>query len=146
MSTNNAIGSRILVDSNVLVGLYNKTDSLHQKSRSLMKKLESLESALFVTNYILLELYTVISQRVGKPAALKFGEDIKREKPFTGIIWISEEKDEKTWEIFKKVKNKDVSFVDCNNIAIALEEDLKIATFDKNLIKLQKDFGFEVLI
>ena len=133
----------ILLDTNVLVSLYNTKDSLHPKAVALFQSLAKLKVQLVVSNYILLETYTILSQRSGKRQALEFGIFVRTKKPFL-TRYISEDLDEKTWDVFKKVKNKDISFVDCSIIALAMQEDFELATFDRKILTLQSQFGFKI--
>jgi len=133
----------LLLDANVLVSLYNRRDSLHRKAVTLFQSLAKLKVQLVVSNYILLETYTIIAQRSGKRQALEFGIFVRTKKPFL-IKHISENLDEETWEIFTKIKDKNISFVDSSIIAIALQEDLELATFDRKILTLQPQFGFKI--
>lgn len=133
----------VFLDTNVLVALYNKKDLLHKRALKVFKILSAQKARLVISNYVLLEIYTILSQRAGKRKAIEFGRMVRSKKPFL-IKRITEELEEKTWEIFKKIKDKNLSFVDCSVIAVVLQEDCQLLSFDKKIIKLKKQFGFRL--
>lgn len=133
----------VIVDTNVLVALYNTKDSQHKKALKVFDTLSDLKARLVVSNYILLEIYTILSQRAGKKQALEFGGLVRKKKPFI-VKRIAKAADEGTWRIFEKVRNKNISFVDCSIMFLALEGNYEIVTFDEKIVKLQKQFGFSL--
>lgn len=133
----------VFLDTNVLVALYNKKDLLHQEALKIFKTLSSQKARLVVSNYVLLEIYTILSQRAGKKKAIEFGTMVRSEKPFL-IKRVSEGLEEKSWEVFISIKDKNLSFVDSSIIAVVVQEDYQLLTLDKRITKLQKRFGFRL--
>lgn len=135
--------SRVFVDSNYFVALFNPHDALHKKSLDLARALDARESRLIISNLVFLEVVTVLSQRRGKKAALKVGEYLLS-SPRVEVVHVDEELNQSTWNIFKEVTEKDVSFVDCSIIAILKAENIAdILTFDtRDFHALQKRFRF----
>ena len=133
----------VLLDSNVIIALYNQNDALHKRALETFKKLAETKIKLVISNYLLLEIYTILSQRDSKKTALEFGDLIRNEKPFL-IQRIDDEMEEQSWQIFTKIKDKDVSFVDSSIIAQVLEGNYRLVTFDQKIIKLQRQFNFSL--
>lgn len=133
----------VFLDTNVLVALYNRKDLLHKKSLNLFRNFSAKKARLVISNFVLLEIFTILSQRAGKKKAIEFGKIVRNKKPFL-IKRIIPQLEEKTWQVFVKVKDKNLSFVDCSLIALVLQENYPLATFDKKIIKLQKQFGFRL--
>lgn len=104
----------VFLDTNVLVALYNKKDLLHQEALKIFKTLSAQKARLVVSNYVLLEIYTILSQRAGKKKAIEFGTMVRSEKPF----------------LIKRVSEG--------------LEDYQLLTLDKRITKLQKRFGFRL--
>jgi len=133
----------VFIDTNVLISLYNIKDSLHKKAMVVFKRLSLIKARLVISNYVLLETYTILSQKAGKKNAIEFGKLIRKENPFI-IKWVEEKDDAKVWEIFKKVKDKNVSYVDCSILTLVTLEDYELATFDQKIQKLADNFGFKL--
>lgn len=133
----------VFIDTNVLVSFYNRRDSLHKKALKVFKSLSSIKAKLIISNYVLLEVYTILSQKAGKKNAIEFGKLVRKEKPFF-IKWVEEKDDEKIWEVFQKVKDKNVSYVDSSVVAIVVSGDYGLCTFDQKLQKLTNNLGFKL--
>ena len=111
----------IFADTSALVSLFNPLDPNHEKAKILAKRMQ-IKSYL-ISNYTFAETVTILSQKVGKEKATYSGELMK--KRFKEIK-IDPKIDDLAWEIFKKQKSKNVSFVDCTTFAL-----FKIGVFDK---------------
>ncbi|MBU2591923.1 MAG: PIN domain-containing protein [Patescibacteria group bacterium] len=123
---------RVFVDANFFVALFNPKDSLHKEAIRISRKLKKYKKELVVSNFIFLEVVTVVSQKMCKRAALVLGKELLAGK--VEIIHVTEKLNRLSWDIFKKVADKDVSFVDCSVLAIMKEEEIKeLLTFDKKL-------------
>lgn len=133
----------VFIDSNYFIALFNPFDTLHERARVIGEKILTQDINLVISNFILLEVLTVVSQKVGKYAAVGTGKKI-RENPLIEIIHIDEFLQEKSWEIFQEIKRKDVSFVDCSILTVMKAEGIeKLLTFDTDDFKaLQKQHKF----
>lgn len=118
----------VFTDSSALVALFNPQDPNHNKAKSITKKYKIKSFA--ISDYIFAETVTVLSQKVGKNEAIYAGEFIKRRCLKVGI---NEDILNLSWEIFKKQKSKNVSFVDCTTIALFQKGMFnKLFTFDSD--------------
>lgn len=123
---------RILVDADAFVALAKEDDANHKKAVEVLGALNERPVSFLTTNYVFLEVVTVLSVRVGRTAALAFIDSMRSvDSPFP-VHRISEELDDSAVEIFTKQTSKNVSFVDCSNIAVcrALHVD-SVFSFDK---------------
>lgn len=135
--------SSIFIDTSFLCAFYNKNDSQFDKSNTYIELLNNRK--LYTSNFVLLEAYTVLSQRVSKKVALEFGKIINDIEGIT-TIRIDESTENNAWEIFEKITDKDMSYVDCSSIAIMHEYSIKqILTFDSHLKKHSKQFRFKIV-
>ena len=129
----------IFVDSNAFIAIRNLNHPLHQPAIRISSHLVNENGYLITTNIVIAEVFTVLSMRVNKMVAVQFGKDLeKQEMP---IVFIDEFYHRKAWEIFQKIKDKNVSFFDCTSFAVM--EDLgihKAFSFDKEF----KKYGFEI--
>lgn len=133
----------IFFDASYYVSLANKNDSNHHRSISISKTLENKPHYPFISNFIFLETVTIISQRAGRKKSILFGEYLKNK---IEIVKITDLLEQKTWELFKQIKDKDVSFVDCSTLAVLKEKNItQIVTFDHHFEKFSKQFAFSVI-
>src|SRR3989344_6775155 len=100
----------IFVDTNFYVSLENKADSNHEQAKEALTSLIPKNPQFFTTNLVLYETVTVLSIRVGREAAIYFKENFD---PETRIFWLDKQTETKAWSLFKRIKDNDVSFVDC---------------------------------
>ena len=129
----------IFVDTNFYVSLENKADSNHEQAKEALTSLIPKNPQFFTTNLVLYETVTVLSIRVGREAAIYFKENFD---PETRIFWLDKQTETKAWSLFKRIKDKDVSFVDCYSFALLEELEIKeVLTFDRDFAKQ----GFKLL-
>lgn len=125
-------GSLILVDSDAFVAMVKKKDTNHIKAKQLYDRLEKLYVSFATTNYVFSEVITVISQKLNHEAAIDFIDSMKSPDCIYNFIWITPEIEEMAIEIFKRQTSKNVSFVDCTNMALIRHDHLDaIFSFDE---------------
>ncbi|MBI2645068.1 type II toxin-antitoxin system VapC family toxin [Candidatus Uhrbacteria bacterium] len=138
-----ATGERIFIDSNYLVALFNPADSLHIHAKKIATQLDITKRDFVVSNFIFLEIVTVLSLRQGRRSACEAGEYLH--SPSIEMIHIDYVLQRETWNIFHSVQVKDVSFVDCSIIAVMYTEGIDtLLTFDSHFKKLQRDHRFKL--
>ncbi|MBL7159235.1 PIN domain-containing protein [Candidatus Microgenomates bacterium] len=137
--------NRLFVDSNFFIALFNPTDALNQKALTISKKLKKENPRLYISNFVFLEVVTVLSQRVSRKAAISLGNHLLKDRQLE-IIHIDKQLNKLTWKIFQNIKKKNVSFVDCSILAAMKAEGIKkLLTFDQSdFLSLKKycRFGF----
>ncbi len=121
---NNIRKQTVFVDSDAFVALAKEDDANHGKAVALLNKLFNQPVVFLTSNYVFLETVTVISMRVGREPALAFINSIK--SPSNGFLvhWIDETLEDKAIEIFKQQTSKNVSFVDCVNMAFMRQNQI----------------------
>lgn len=133
----------LFIDTNYLCAYYNKLDSLHDKAKKISPSLK--EFNVIISNFILLESYTVISQRVSKKYALLFKKDMYNQK-FYSIFWIDKMLEQETWDIFASIKDKNFSYVDASILAVIKKGGInQLLSFDKGFSQFQKEFKFTLM-
>ena len=135
---------RVFIDSNYFIALANPKDSLHSEAMRIAPFLEGGDIEIVLSDYIFLEVVTVISQRVGKRSALAMGRKL-RSTPGITLIKIDAQTHNSAWKIFQEVIHKNISFVDCSIIALMRDEDIyKLLTFDMDdFNKLRRYYNFD---
>lgn len=131
---------KVFVDSNIYISLLNKNDTTHKNALVILDELEKEEAELFISNYILSECLTLISQRFGHINAIQFRDDIY--KGNTRVLITDKEIEDLSWDIFKNCKDKNISYVDSTNIAFCKKYLLdELISLDKSLINLYKNLS-----
>lgn len=127
----------IFIDSNAFIAIRNKRHPLHGKAIRISSQ---IIEPLVCTNIVIAETLTILSMRVNKSIAIQFGKEIKQQN--IQIVHIDEIYQEKAWNIFQKIKSKDVSFFDCTSFAVMESFNIKkVFSFDEDF----KKYGFEPL-
>lgn len=125
----------IYIDASFYLSLLIPSDSNHQKA--LKNAREVVDAQYFTTQTVLGEVITVGSQRFDKDLTIKFIEAILNGP--TIIILENRSLIDSAWKIFKKVKSKNISWVDCFSQAVILNKKIKeVLTFNKDFLKLSK--------
>ena len=133
----------LFIDTNYLCAYYNKLDSLHEKAKKLFPELSKFN--IIISNFILLECYTIISQRASRNHALIFKEDMYTQKYYR-IAWIDKMLEQETWHIFASIKDKNFSYVDASILAVMKKEKSNhLLSFDAGFAQLQNTFGFALV-
>ncbi len=137
--------TRVFVDTNYFLALLNPQDSLHVRALDLAKRIEDPKLSLVVSNLILLESVTLLAMKRGRQVAIEFGEYLQNNKRIK-IVQVDDEIQKKTWEIFKKVGVKDVSYVDCSILAVMQTEGIStLVSFDKHFVDLKKIAKYKII-
>lgn len=106
----------ILVDSDALFALNSKDDANFEKARQISRSLNKKGFEFTISNFVLAETVTLLSYRVSHRKAAGFLQKlIKDQFPF---IRVDKELENLAYQIFKKQTSKNVSVVDCANMAI----------------------------
>lgn len=112
------ISQKVFVDSDAYVALSKEDDNKHKKAVIIFNKLLNNKTYFFTSNYVFSEVVTVLSLRLNHSAAMNFIKTIKSSPDFYDIKWVNEDIEEKAIEIFSRQTSKNVSFVDCCNMAV----------------------------
>lgn len=122
----------IILDSSVWIAYLRLDDSLHKKADQLMHSHEEIH--FFVPEYILLEVATILKQKVSALVAVDFVKEILNGGWAT--ILPMNEWFRQTAKVFYENQKTDLSFVDCS--LVALNSEYKVYTFDQKLKKALK--------
>ena len=133
----------IFVDSNFFVASFAEEDSQHAKALSLIQELFKKQT-IVISNFIFLEVVTVLSQRFGRELAIASGNRLLSD-PRIRIIYIDQELQRTSWDIFQEIKKKNMGFVDCSIMAAMEAENInRLLTFDRtDFAPLRKRFHFK---
>lgn len=120
----------IFVDTSFYLPLLNPKDTNYKKALNISKSLKNPQ--LITSQAVLGEVLTVGSMRINKKKTIRFVSEIMGGA--TKIILEKPVLIDMAWKKFKKIKSKNVSWVDCFSITII--EKLKI----EKLLAFDQDF------
>jgi predicted nucleic acid-binding protein len=117
----------IIFDSNVWIGYFNVSDTTHKRAVAVFEKHSG--QSIILTEYILLEVATVLKQQIGPVATSRIITALLQ----TDTIQVLESAAyfQATLQQFLTTKEKHLSFVDTSLLTLA--NDFTIVTFDKKL-------------
>lgn len=129
----------IFIDTSAYYALYKLDDKHHQKALKIAQNILRSTGENITTNIIITECLTLISMRVSKEKSLQLGEIIHGSK--IQIVFVDQQYHQKALDIFRKIKDKDVSFADCTSFAVMGSLGIRKAfSFDEDFQR----FGFEI--
>ena len=105
----------IFVDTGALFAAANAKDKDHQKAKDFLTKLAEEKVILLVTNFIIAEIYTLMLRKIGRDKAI---EHLEKLRNTAEIERVSEEDENKAWQIILRYRDKDFSYVDATSFAV----------------------------
>lgn len=131
---------RLFVDTSAWLALNNKNDQYHDEAVSKITKVRQQKIQLVTSEYVFDESITIIRYRISHRAAVAFGDALISSN-VASIEDITNEERLKAWVLFKKYRDKDLSFTDCTSFALMVKLKLQKAfSFDNHF----KQVGFEL--
>lgn len=133
---------KIFVDSDAFVAFLKADDNNHFKAEKYFNELKAKNALFMTSNYVFAEVVTVLSQRIAHSVAVDFIQNIRSFENAMTIRWITEEIEGAAINIFIGQKSKNVSFVDCTNMALMEHFHMDaIFSFDE----IYKKNGFKMI-
>jgi predicted nucleic acid-binding protein len=131
---------RLFVDTSAWLALNDKNDQYHDEAVSKITKVRQQKIQLVTSEYVFDESVTIIRYRISHRAAVAFGDALISSN-VASIEDITDEERLKAWVLFKKYRDKDLSFTDCTSFALMVKLKLqKVFSFDNHF----KQVGFEL--
>ena len=119
----------IYIDASFYLSLLSPKDINHKKAIKIGRRYK--DEKYITTQMILGEVLTVGSQRFDKPLTIKFVEEVLKSR--TRIVLEKPELIKRAFNIFKKIRSKNISWVDSYSFAVMEKLNIKKAlTFDKH--------------
>ena len=129
----------IFIDTSALFAVLDRDDLNHNKANEKWIRLIENDDVLITTNYILIESFALIQNRLGLKALRVFQTDIL---PSLLIEWIDERMHLAGVASLFQASRKSLSLVDCISFIFMRDMNIsKVFTFDKHF----KQEGFKCL-
>ena len=106
--------SYLLLDSDVLVGLFYTKDLHYSVMTTSFEKVDQLNLIPAISNFVIAEVATVLSHKSGQELANSFLDSIEGFE----VIYLTKNLYQDSLAIFKQQTKKGTSFVDCTNVAL----------------------------
>ena len=114
---------RIFIDTSAIYALLDRDDIEYKKAKKIWIDLLHSENILITSNYVLVESFALIQNRLGLEAARGFQEDII---PLINIEWISPDTHKSGVSALLAASKRRLSLVDC--ISFEVMHNLGIKT------------------
>src|SRR3989344_6374309 len=121
---------KLLLDSSFVIALFYGNRESVDKAVSILPTLITVDH-VYINNYILSEIVTVLSQRIGKKNAKDSLETMQNNN--IELINVSRKVEGEAYDEFLKIEKKDISFADVVSVLHAKEKEIgAILTLDKH--------------
>jgi uncharacterized protein len=127
----------IFTDTSAFYAMLDADDTGHRKVKDAWAKLLKSDSFLITSNYILVETFALVQNRLGIEAVRVFQEDVV---PLLDIRWIDAPVHAAATSALLAAGRKQLSLVDCSSLEIMRRAGIRQAfTLDKHF----REYGFE---
>lgn len=131
--------SSIFIDTSAFLAVLDADDEFHPKAKKAWGEILASDSALVTSNYILVETFALVQNRLGLPAIRVFQEDIV---PLLSIRWVDATIHSAAASALLAANRKKLSLVDCVSFEVMRHTAIKRAfTFDRHF----KEQGFDCI-
>jgi len=127
--------SKVFVDTNVFVAIRDASDSTHKKAIKISEYLDKNKAKWCTSSDIIGETLTVLSKKLGKAICVDWYKDFKNSS--IEEIFVDEKLHKETRGFYKRIKSKNISFIDCSSVISMKRNNIKyIFSFDEDFRKL----------
>ena len=131
---------RIFIDTSAFYALLDRDDTNNQKAKKVWTNLLVAEHVLVTSNYILVEAFALMQNRLGLEAVRGFQEDIL---PLVNIEFVSPEMHRSGMSALLSASRRSLSLVDCVSFELMRSSGIKsVFAFDNHF----KEQGFTILV
>lgn len=129
--------SAVFIDTSAFYALLDADDGGHRRVRDTWATLLHSDSLLTTSNYILVETFALVQNRLGIEAVRIFQEDIV---PLLTIRWIDAPIHATATSALLAAGRKQLSLVDCSSFEIMRRDGIRrVFTLDRHF----REYGFE---
>ena len=121
---------RVFIDTSAFYALLDRDDVNHEKARSAWVELLNVDNSLVTSNYVMVETFALLQNRLGVKAVRGFQEDIL---PLINIDFVAPEIHRSGIAVLLSASKRHLSLVDCVSFETMRARGIKIAfTFDSH--------------
>lgn len=120
----------VFADSSAIYAVLAANDTNHPGARDAWTHLAAVSATVFCTNYVLLELVSLLQHRVGMAAVRAFEEEVA---PVLSVHWISADDHRDAVQALLTANRRELSLVDCTSFAAMRRLGIRTAfVFDEH--------------
>ncbi len=125
----------VLLDADGTVAMISEDHPNHSKALLVRDKLKKSRANLYMSRYVVAEVATVLSQRIGHQIAVGFLLELNQSETIH-VIDTNNGLERETQKVFSQQTSKNVSYVDCHNMVLVQQFKFDgIFSFDKHYVK-----------
>jgi predicted nucleic acid-binding protein len=129
----------IFIDTSAFLAILNIEDQFHPPAKQSWDEILSSSTALYSSNYIILETTTLLQHRFGIDAIRLFESEIQ---PVIELVWVDELMHRQALSALLAANRRNLSLVDCTSFEIVRRIGLdSVFTFDKHF----SEQGFTIM-
>jgi predicted nucleic acid-binding protein len=103
----------IYVDTSAFYAIFDQDDGNHSRAQKIWKMMIEGQEALVCNNYVLVETYTLLQNRLG----LRAVSDLQKIIPLIEIDWVTEEQHRLAITALLSANLRSLSLVDCSSFS-----------------------------
>jgi predicted nucleic acid-binding protein len=120
----------LFVDTSAFLAVLDADDRHHQSARDFWQDILQGDETLMTTNYVLLETYALVQNRLGMDAVREFSTIIM---PLLNVLWVDEDIHQRGLSALLAANRRKLSLVDCISFEAARSLAIqRVFTFDKH--------------
>lgn len=127
---------KFLLDSNVLIGLFDANDRLHQRAKKVLVSLKEENPVLIIHPLVYVETLTILKYKHRHDGGLSLARckrNLENVRIWLHVSWEGINQKGKSAKLF--LADNNLGFVDAVLIQECLDNNYKLVTFDKELEK-----------
>ena len=130
---------RIFVDTSAIYAVLDRDDAYHPMAKETWTRVLHMDNTLVTSNYVLVESFALLQNRLGMDAVRGFREDVL---PLINVEFVTAEVHGSGVSALLSASRRNLSFVDCVSFEIMRVSGIKNAfTFDSHF----SEQGFSVI-
>lgn len=127
----------VFIDTSAFYALLDRDDANHKKAKSILDKILISQNTLITSNYVLVESFALMQNRLGLPAVRGFQEDML---PLINIEWVNSSTHKSGVSALLAASKRRLSLVDCVSFELMRNLGIKeVFAFDPHF----EEQGFE---
>lgn len=122
---------KVFVDTSAFCALTIPEDQHNLRAKSIYNKIKERGVVIHASDYVLDEVYTLLKSRGSHQTSIRFMDQI--DKSHIVVLRITEEAETEAKDIFRRYKERKLSFTDCTSFALINQNSIEaVFAFDKH--------------
>jgi len=124
---------KVFIDTSAFCALTIPKDKYNPRAKILYNKIKERKAIIYSSDYVMDETYTLLKTRSSHDTSVKFMDQIGSSR--ITVLRVDDDIEESTKKIFRKFKEKKLSFTDCTSFALINRFNINVVfAFDEHFI------------